>query len=64
MDTKKSCLNCPERSVEPNCHMTCAAYLARSRACAEANERRAEAHEGHVIDVRRCNALRKGRKKR
>lgn len=26
----KSCYNCPDRVVEPNCHMDCKDYIART----------------------------------
>ena len=29
IDKFKSCKDCPDRSVEPNCHNTCEGYLAR-----------------------------------
>ena len=28
-DKKKSCKDCPDRTVEPNCHMTCEFHLER-----------------------------------
>ena len=24
-----TCMNCPDRTIEPNCHMTCESYLSR-----------------------------------
>ena len=29
MDKFKSCQDCPDRSIEPNCHETCEGYLFR-----------------------------------
>ena len=29
IDKTKTCERCPDRVVEPNCHMTCEGYLAR-----------------------------------
>lgn len=35
-----SCADCPDRSVSPNCHVTCEGYLFRSRRREELKEKK------------------------
>ena len=43
-DTKeKTCKGCPDRTVEPNCHMTCEDYLRRVEKTKELKELREKA---------------------
>lgn len=44
--------NCPDRSVEPNCHMTCEAYLEFKRKVAE-EKTRETAGRSKEADARR-----------
>ena len=42
VDKEKTCLGCPDRSVEPNCHTTCPGYLKRKERFDVARQRRIE----------------------
>lgn len=42
MDKFETCKDCADRTVEPNCHMTCEGYLFRSK---EAEKVRRERYE-------------------
>lgn len=61
MDKTKSCKDCPDRSVEPNCHMTCEFYLDRlNKHAEEVHERKKEVEiEGVIKSHRpyRCTAF-------
>jgi hypothetical protein len=53
-DKFKTCQNCPDRSIHPNCHTTCEGYLyrkaryaERSRATYHASMKRAIAYSGY-----------------
>lgn len=41
----RTCQNCPDRSVEPNCHMTCEGYLFRCEKLKKAKEGREDTIE-------------------
>lgn len=45
-DKEKSCNGCPDRVVEPNCHMTCEGYLKRVAKRQLIKERHLEATKG------------------
>lgn len=45
-DKEKSCQGCPDRTVEPNCHMTCEGYLKRVEKNKRIKELRDEATRG------------------
>lgn len=40
MNKYKTCKDCPDRTVQPNCHMTCEGYKARQRQRQEADRKR------------------------
>ncbi len=42
MDKFETCQNCPDRTVEPNCHMTCEGYLFRSEKAEKVRRERYE----------------------
>ena len=41
-DKYKSCKDCPDRTVEPNCHTTCEGYLFRCQKTLESKESKNE----------------------
>lgn len=42
IDKFKTCQNCPDRSIHPNCHNTCEGYLARKKQIDDISEARRE----------------------
>lgn len=40
IDKFKTCKDCPDRSVQPNCHSTCEGYLHRCKVNEELREKR------------------------
>lgn len=40
IDKFKTCQNCPDRCIEPNCHNTCEGYLARKKRFEKISEER------------------------
>lgn len=44
-----TCENCPDRSIEPNCHTDCEGYKTRAKRIRMANER--ERHEHRALDT-------------
>ena len=38
-DKEKSCKDCPDRTVQPNCHETCKGYIKRCEIRKERNEK-------------------------
>ena len=40
MNKYETCKDCPDRTVQPNCHMTCEGYEARQKKRQEANDKR------------------------
>lgn len=52
IDKFKTCKDCPDRTISPNCHSTCEGYLYRVRKNKEiAEERKAEAiRRGYEFD--------------
>lgn len=40
IDKFKTCQNCPDRCIEPNCHTTCEGYLARKKMYEKISEAR------------------------
>ena len=53
------CMNCADRVVEPNCHMSCAKYLQFSNKCNAANEARKQYYEDRKISVDRSLKIRR-----
>ena len=47
-DKFKTCKDCPDRSVEPNCHSTCEGYIAR---CKQNEERRKQEFQNKLVDI-------------
>lgn len=64
-DKSKSCQNCPERSIYPNCHSYCQEYIKRVAAIKERNQREriARIRNGEVITYLKdsCKRNMKGR---
>lgn len=64
-DKTKSCKDCPDRTIQPNCHMTCEGYLARC----ERNEMiRAKKKEyilsnDYLFDMKMKNIYKKSKRK-
>ena len=54
-----TCKDCPDRSVEPNCHTTCKGYLYRQSERAKANEKRLRESEYKGFKVDRVNDSKK-----
>lgn len=51
-DKFKSCKDCPDRSVTPNCHSTCEGYLYRVKKREELNAKRKKVvdFDGYLYD--------------
>lgn len=47
IDKFKTCKDCPDRSISPNCHNTCEGYLERCRKNEERKKRERE-HSAYV----------------
>ena len=45
-DKEKSCQGCPDRTVEPNCHMTCGGYLKRAEKSSKKKDLKNDALRG------------------
>ena len=39
-DKFKTCKDCPDRQIEPNCHMHCEGYLCRTKRSKEISEKK------------------------
>ena len=48
IDKFKTCKDCPDRSIMPNCHSTCEGYLAR---CKQNEERRKQCYQNKSIEI-------------
>lgn len=63
----RTCLGCPDRTVEPNCHMTCEGYLYRRQKLDEGSELRVR-HSAGVRSQREfervVKRMKAGRKKK
>lgn len=60
MDKLKTCKDCPDRQIDPNCHSTCAGYLERKRKTEEARKARFEYSEelsDRMRSMKRCGAI-------
>ena len=42
IDKFKTCLNCPDRSINPNCHTACEGYIHRCKLNEERRKKRLE----------------------
>ena len=54
-DKAKSCNNCPDRTIEPNCHMTCEHHLKRSERNEIIRKARKKNHDLFVTKFSNCN---------
>ena len=52
IDKFKTCQNCPDRSIHPNCHNTCEGYLARQR---QIKKIKAARKEDIILEKLSCN---------
>lgn len=59
MDKYKSCENCPDRTVEPNCHTTCEGYLFRCEQNRKKKERKKEDTEFNSFKKSRVDDMKK-----
>lgn len=59
IDKFKTCKDCPDRTIQPNCHTTCEGYLARCKKNEEIRKAKAEDYDMRQFDGARTNNLRK-----
>ena len=53
-DKAKSCKDCPDRTVEPNCHMTCEYHLKREERQVIIRKARKKNHDTFVMKFSNC----------